>query len=88
MIVVCPMAIKHFPFKPGERVNIPGKKNTQGLVSFPANKDDAQVNEIGCLKGGDSNGEGRIIFVAWIADDGTRHRGYFTEAALAETNPA
>jgi hypothetical protein len=30
--------------------------------------------------------EGRIIFVTWIGDDGTRQRGYFTEASLIAAN--
>jgi hypothetical protein len=92
-----------FPFLPQFRVNVPGTPCFQGIVSFPASKSDGECGPIMTeakpaksvrgmrrLPPGPSpeETEGRIIFVVWIGDDGTRHRGYFTEACLAAANPA
>lgn len=76
-----------FPYQPGDRVNVPGNKGVQGLVSFPASKADGnEVGEIVCMRKGGEDCEGRIIFVVWISEDGTRERGYFTETALRASN--
>lgn len=73
-----------FPFKIADRVTVPGAPRTQGFVSFPSCRSDGECGPIKTLRKGKEvdDAEGRIIFVAWIGEDGERKRGYFTEAAL------
>jgi hypothetical protein len=82
-----------FPFTPGDRVKVPGTKSkVQGLIAFPVSKivTLAEPAKPSRMRRADklppaphpAESEGRIIFVAWIGEDGLRQRGYFTEAAL------
>jgi hypothetical protein len=83
------MSKKAFPFRLADRVNVPGKRGVQGFVSLPMNASDGTVAErVRCVAKGGEEDEGRIVFVCWIAEDGTRARAYFTEAALILANPA
>jgi hypothetical protein len=72
------MARKAFAFALGQRVNVPGKKGVQGVVSLP--RLGIEIVEVPTIE------PVTFWFVRWLAEDGAPLSGWFTEAAMAEAN--
>ena len=72
------MAKKAFAFALGQRVNVPGKRNVQGVVSLPRA---TQVIEF-C----NASGNPDLFFVRWLQDNGLPACGWFGEPGLTATN--
>lgn len=73
------MAKRAFAFALGQRVNVPGKKGVQGVVSLPLNPAEigmADVPERGPID------TGCFFPVAWVDGDGRRGFAWFTQTDL------
>jgi hypothetical protein len=74
------MAKKAFAFALGQRVNVPGKKGVQGVVSLPA-----CINEFEPPKSLPL-GPWTFYMLRWLGDDGAPQCGWFPDAHLIEAN--
>jgi hypothetical protein len=74
------MAKRAFAFALGQRVNVPGKKGVQGVVSLPA-----CINEFETPKSLPL-GPWTFYMLRWLGDDGAPQCGWFPDAHLIEAN--
>ena len=71
-----------FAFALGQRINVPGKKNVQGVVSLPR-----CVNEF-CVPPSfqASTTLSPFIFIRWLGDDGEPAAAWFAEPDVETAN--
>lgn len=70
---------KAFAFKLGQRVNVPGKKSIQGVVSLPTFA--GMIGNTGLLACQDGES---IYFVHWLDEGGNREAAWVGELALLD----
>jgi hypothetical protein len=73
------MAWKAFAFALGQRVNVPGKKGVQGVVSTPRTTD--------VMEAPDVSGDSDLYLLRWLNESGRPVCGWFGEPDLTAAQP-
>jgi hypothetical protein len=80
-----PKAVKAFEFKMGQRLNVPGLKDVQGVITAPASPEDLRAPVPA-----DADGRHHLAFMRWFDERGQAQTGWFPvpEVLAANQTPA
>lgn len=73
---------KPFAFNLGQRVNVPGHKNVQGVIAMPASTTDMMAS-FDRLRANHTAGAAHIFFVVWTEATGYRRSDWFSVVELS-----
>jgi hypothetical protein len=76
-----PKAQKPFEFKPGDRKNVPGLNNVQGVITMPASPEDLRAPVPAS-----ADGRHHLTFMRWFGPRGEAQCGWFPVPQVLEAN--